>query len=169
MQAAQQAKSSATQPGAPIKVLHLGYGARGGGVGRALSDLACEMQRRGFECSVIFFGVYPAFSGYMDPLKASDIPTYDLVKTPGLDLRGVRAIGTIVRLERPDVIISHGVAAGAYRLILTAPLRETSRARQSMQSARHSPTEWFLCPRITFKWQPRSTGAYCEGSTRSSF
>ena len=98
MQAAQQAKSSATQPGAPIKVLHLGYGARGGGVGRALSDVACEMQRRGFECSVIFFGVYPAFSGYMDPLKASDIPTYDLVKTPGLDLRGVRAIGTIVRL-----------------------------------------------------------------------
>jgi len=118
MQVAQPAKSSAAPPGAPIKVLHLGYGARGGGVGRVVSDVACEMQRRGFECSVVFFGVYPAFSGYMDPLKAPGIPTYDLVKTPGLDVRGIRAIGTILRRKRPDVIISHGVAAGAYRLIL---------------------------------------------------
>jgi glycosyltransferase involved in cell wall biosynthesis len=117
MQVVQQAKSRSSSD-VPIRVLHLGYGARGGGVGRVVSDVACGMQRRGLQCSVVFWGVFPAFSGYMDPLKAAGVPCHDIVKTSGLDLRGLWAIASILRHERPDVIICHGVATGAYRPFL---------------------------------------------------
>ena len=117
MQVAQQSKSSMTSRGAPIRVLHLGYGGRGGGVGQIITDLASEMANQ-FQCSVVFYGVFTAFAGYVQQLKSSGVLCYDVPKVPGLDPRGLRRIADIVSRERPDVIISYGPSTGIYRLIL---------------------------------------------------
>src|ERR1019366_4888250 len=85
---------------ATVSVLHIGYGARGGGVGQVMTDVAFEMRRSGFHCSVAFFGVISAFSDHIARLKGAGIPCYDIVRTPGLDLRGLRALAGFVRREQ---------------------------------------------------------------------
>lgn len=111
-------KTRAVSAKVSIKVLHLGYGARGGGVGRVISDVAIEMQHLGFQCTVVFWGVLPAFVGYTDPLEAARIRYYDVVKTPGFDLRSLRTIAGVIRSDRPQVIVSHNVPAGVCRPLL---------------------------------------------------
>src|SRR6266568_518642 len=77
-----------------------------GGAERMMANLTRQLRRRGYEVEVV--SMYDPLGTWIEAgLRAEGVPLHFLGKRPGVDLRMLPRIASVLRRFRPDVLHSH--------------------------------------------------------------